>query len=130
MPTPAELFASCRVARLATIGPTGAPHLVPVVFALTGDVVHTAVDAKPKTTRRLRRLANIEADPRVTLLADHYAEDWSTLFWVRADGLARVRETSPEGLAALVDRYPQYRAAPPPGPFLEISVTRWSAWQP
>jgi PPOX class probable F420-dependent enzyme len=128
--TPAERFATARVARLATVDRAGAPHLVPIVFAVAGDVIHTAVDAKPKSTRRLRRLANIEADPRVSVLADHYDEDWSALWWVRADGVARILDESPAGLSALVARYPQYVQTPPPGPFLEISVGRWSAWQP
>jgi PPOX class probable F420-dependent enzyme len=126
--TPAERFALARVARLATVDPSGAPHLVPIVFALTGDVIHTAVDAKPKRHRRLRRLANIAHEPRVSVLADHYAEDWSTLWWVRADGVARVRETSPEAVAALTARYPQYADAPPPGPFIAIEVLRWATW--
>jgi PPOX class probable F420-dependent enzyme len=125
-----ELFASVPVARLATVDPSGAPHLVPIVFALTGDVIHSAVDAKPKRTRRLRRLANIAANPRVSVLADHYEDDWSRLWWVRADGVARVLDESPAGLAALVARYPQYRESPPAGPFLEITVERWSAWSP
>jgi PPOX class probable F420-dependent enzyme len=101
---------------------------VPIVFALVGDMIHTAVDGKPKRTRSLKRLANIAANPRVSVLADHYDEDWSTLWWVRADGVARILAESPAGLAALQDRYPQYRATPPPGPFLEITVDRWSAW--
>lgn len=123
-----DLFASVPVARLATVDPSGAPHLVPIVFAVTGDVIHSAVDAKPKRTRHLRRLANIAANPRVSVLADHYEDDWSRLWWVRADGVARVLDDSPAGLAALVARYPQYRASPPAGPFLEITVDRWSAW--
>jgi len=128
--TPAELFATARVARLATVSPDGRPHLVPIVFAVSGDLVHTAVDAKPKRTRNLRRLANIAADPRVTVLADHYDEDWSQLWWVRADGTARILDESAEAIAALQARYPQYRETPPPGPFLEITVARWTAWQP
>jgi len=127
--TPAERFATCRVARLATAGPDGLPHLVPIVFALVGDVLHTAVDGKPKRTRRLKRLANIAANPRVSVLADHYEDDWSRLWWVRADGVARILDSSPAGLAALVERYPQYRETPPPGPFLEITVERWSEWR-
>jgi PPOX class probable F420-dependent enzyme len=125
-----DLFASVPVARLATVDPSGAPHLVPIVFAVTGDVIHSAVDAKPKRTRHLRRLANIAANPRVSVLADHYEDDWSRLWWVRADGVARVLDDSPAGLAALVARYPQYRASPPAGPFLEITVDRWSGWAP
>ncbi|WP_433378333.1 TIGR03668 family PPOX class F420-dependent oxidoreductase [Actinoplanes sp. CA-142083] len=128
--TPAELFATARVARLATVTPGGVPHLVPIVFALTGDVLHTAVDAKPKRTRDLKRLANIAANPRVSVLADHYDDDWSQLWWVRADGVARVLDASPAGLRALAGRYPQYRENPPPGPFLEITVERWSSWRP
>ena len=126
-------FASARVARLATVGADGAPHLVPVVFAVSGDVIWTAVDAKPKRTRALRRLANIAAEPRVALLVDAYVdEDWSALWWARADGVARVVEASSaagaRGLAALVERYPQYRASPPAGPVIEVAVQRWSAW--
>ena len=124
--TPAELFGTARVARLATTG----PHLVPIVFALVGDVIHTAVDGKPKRSRALRRLANIAADPRVSVLADHYDEDWTRLWWVRADGIARVLDDSPAGLTALTSKYVQYQEAPPAGPFVEIKVERWSAWKP
>ena len=121
-------FAAARVVRLATVDDTGAPHLVPMVFALAGDVIHSAVDAKPKRHRALRRLANIAHEPRVSVLADHYDDDWSLLWWVRADGVARVLADSPAGLAALVAKYPQYVSAPPAGPFLRIEVRRWSSW--
>ncbi len=125
--TPAARFATARSARLATVTPSGAPHLVPIVFALVGDVIHTAVDGKPKKHRALQRLTNIAHEPRVSVLADFYSDDWSQLWWVRADGLATVTsESSPE----LIARYPQYAAAPPPGPFLRIEVTGWHAWQP
>ena len=90
--TPAEArgrFAAARVARLATADATGQPHLVPVTFAVAGDMVYTAVDAKPKRTTALRRLANVAANPRVSLLVDHYDDDWSRLWWVRADGRRR-----------------------------------------
>jgi PPOX class probable F420-dependent enzyme len=128
--TPAERFATARVARLATVGPAGEPHLVPFVFAVVGDVIHSAVDAKPKRSRHLRRLANIAADPRVSALADHYDDDWSQLWWVRADGTARVLDEAPESLDALVAKYPQYRVAAPAGPFLQITVSHWAAWVP
>ena len=123
--TPQQRLAAARVARLATVTPDGAPHLVPIVFALVGDVVCTAVDAKPKRHRALQRLVNIAHEPRVSVLADHYDEDWSTLWWVRADGVATVTD-EPE--PALVAKYPQYAATPPPGPFLRIAVRRWTAW--
>jgi PPOX class probable F420-dependent enzyme len=121
-------FGAARVARLATVTPDGAPHLVPIVFALAGEVVYSAVDAKPKRHARLRRLANIEHEPRVSVLVDHYDDDWSLLWWVRADGVARVVPSSAAGLAALSDKYPQYVTTPPPGPFVEIEVRRWSSW--
>ena len=132
--TAAELFGTARVARLATVDPTGRPHLVPIVFALAGDVVYSAVDAKPKRHTALRRLANIAHEPRVALLADHYDEDWTALWWVRADGTARILDPGRDAaeiataLAALTERYPQYRSAPPPGPVLAVDVHRWSSW--
>jgi PPOX class probable F420-dependent enzyme len=119
------------VARLATVGAAGQPHLVPVTFAVDGDRVYTAVDAKPKTTARLRRLRNIAENPRVALLADHYAEDWARLWWVRADGLASLLDRPADmavPLQLLAARYPQYRATPPPGPVISVQVTRWTGW--
>jgi len=126
-----ERFAACPVARLATVRPDGAPHLVPVVFATSGDTVWLAVDAKPKRTTRLQRLTNLRRDPRCALLADHYEEDWSRLWWVRADGVATVLdEPGPDhpGVAALVERHPQYRVQPPAGPLVVVRVERWSGW--
>jgi PPOX class probable F420-dependent enzyme len=124
-------FASSPVARLATVRPDGSPHVVPVVFALDGDRVHMAVDAKPKRTRNLQRVINLRADPRCALLVDHYGDDWSQLWWVRADGEARViddpREAEP-GLALLADRHLAYAAERPAGPLLTVVVMRWSGW--
>jgi PPOX class probable F420-dependent enzyme len=124
-------FETARSARLATVSADGRPHLVPVTFAAAGDVIYTAVDAKPKSTRDLRRLANIRANPAVCLLADHYADDWQALWWARADGTAAVLD-KPAELAApvglLADRYPQYAADPPAGPVIAILVTRWTGW--
>jgi PPOX class probable F420-dependent enzyme len=128
-----ERFAAARVARLATADAAGRPHLVPVVFAVAGDTVYSAVDAKPKRTQRLRRLSNAAANPSVALLADHYDDvDWTALWWVRADGRARVlAPEDEEALAAvgrLVARYAQYREARPEGPVLAVDVERWSGW--
>jgi PPOX class probable F420-dependent enzyme len=98
------------------------------VYALLGDVIYFVVDAKPKTTTRLRRLADIEVDPRVSVLVDHYDEDWDALWWARADGTATVLgDLRPDAMAALAARYPAYRV-PPPGPMVEIAVHRWSGW--
>ena len=126
--TARERFASARVARLATTGPDG-PHIVPIVFALAGDSLYHAVDHKPKRTMALRRLANLRADPRASVLADGYDEDWTRLWWARADGSARILEPGhAEALALLAARYPQYCERPPEGPVVAIDVTRWSDW--
>ena len=127
-------FAGARVARLATVDPHGRPRIVPVCFALAGDTIHTAVDdVKEKDTRRLSRLTDIEMRPDVALLADHYEEDWSQLWWVRASGRARLLDaTDPEGAAAieqLAERYPPYRDHPPPGPVIAVDVQRWTGWR-
>lgn len=121
-----------RVARLATADGSGEPHLVPIVFALDGDAIHTCVDDKPKTTRRLRRLADIAANPRVSVLVDHYSDDWSQLWWIGIDGIATVHAADTDagatGLDALVRKYPQYRSTRPPGPVITIARLRWRSW--
>jgi PPOX class probable F420-dependent enzyme len=124
-------FAAARVARLATVRPDGAPHLIPVVFALEGDTAWLVVDEKPKRHRRLQRLANIRAEPRVSLLVDEYDEDWTNLWWVRADGIARIVDEGIEFERAarlLLRKYPQERPQPPEGPALAVAIERWSCW--
>jgi PPOX class probable F420-dependent enzyme len=122
-------FAAARVARLATADAAGRPHLVPVCFAVDGDTVYSVVDeVKPKATPRLRRLRNVAENPAVSLLVDHYDDDWSALWWVRADGRARVLEAAPDAIALLASRYEQYRAEPPRGPVLAVDVERWRGW--
>ena len=125
-----ERFAAARVARLATADAEGRPHLVPVVFAVDGDRVYSVVDAKPKRTTELRRLRNVASNPCVALLADHYEEDWDALWWVRAEGTARVLDPESDDEAAravelLRARYPQQRAV---GAVLAVDVERWSGW--
>jgi PPOX class probable F420-dependent enzyme len=129
---PRVRFAQAPVARLATVSPDGGPHLVPVVFALDGGVVYTAVDAKPKTTQRLRRLANIAGNPRVSLLADHYADDWAQLWWIRVDGIASVHHDGHVlriGFDLLRAKYDQYQSVSLNGPVIAVAVRRWSSWQ-
>ena len=123
-------MAAASVARLGTINADGSPHLVPCTFVLDGDVVYSAVDHKPKRSTRLRRLANIERDPRVTLLVDHYAADWSRLWWVRLDGTARILAGAHDGaIDLLVAKYGQYRRRRPAGPVIAIDVVNWSWWE-
>jgi PPOX class probable F420-dependent enzyme len=126
-----ELLAAARVARLATVSAAGLPHLVPVTFAVAGDTVYTAVDGKPKTTPGLRRLENIRRSPGVAILADHYEEDWTALWWARGDGTASVIDdpaAMARPLGLLARRYPQYATIPLPGPVIAIQVTAWTGW--
>jgi PPOX class probable F420-dependent enzyme len=127
-------FAQARVARLATAGTDGRPHLVPIVFAIAEradhDVIYSVVDAKPKRTTALRRLANVAENPAVSLLVDHYEEDWDRLWWVRADGRGRLlteldQAEAAAAVALLRARYPQQRAI---GTVLAVDVERWSGW--
>jgi PPOX class probable F420-dependent enzyme len=126
-----ERVRDARVARLATIGADGRPHLVPICFVLEGDVLYSAVDEKPKRSKRLKRLENIRNHPEVTVLVDHYEEDWTRLWWVRLDGTASVLHEGPErehALALLREKYEQYRAQPPTGPVIAVRVERRRAW--
>jgi PPOX class probable F420-dependent enzyme len=131
--SPAEArarFAAARVARLATADAGGRPHLVPIALAVAGNTIYSTVDAKPKRTRALRRLANVRENPAVSLLVDHWdEEDWERLWWVRADGDGRVLDPAePEAIRAvelLLERYPRQRDA---GEVLAVDVTRWSGW--
>lgn len=126
-----ERLANARVARLATVGTDGRPHVVPICFATEDRVIYFAVDAKPKRTSNLKRLRNITAHPSVAVLADHYEEDWTRLWWVRVDGTARVVADPTETarvIGLLQERYEQYRAARPQGPVVAISIDRLSGW--
>jgi PPOX class probable F420-dependent enzyme len=119
------------VARLATVGDDRKPHIVPMVFALDGDTIYFAVDAKPKKATNLKRLRNIAANPAVSVLADHYEDDWTKLWWVRADGKAHVvtdSENARHAIDLLVIKHPQYRTARPEGPVVAIHIDRITGW--
>ncbi len=123
--------ADARVAHLATTSAGGQAHVVPCCFVLIGKVLYSAVDAKPKSTHRLQRIRNLEANPAASLVFDHYEEDWTQLWWVRVDGNGRVVEPGAEHDAALVlltAKYAQYRSAPPPGPVIAIDIHTWRGW--
>ena len=124
-------LATARVARLATIDPDGRPHLVPIVFALEGDTLYSAVDRKPKRSQTLRRIENARVRPDVTILVDHYDEDWGRLWWIRLRGRARVLDEGDErdrALALLAEKYLQYRGEPPDGPVLAVDITEVREW--
>ncbi|NLU84543.1 TIGR03668 family PPOX class F420-dependent oxidoreductase [Rhodococcus sp. HNM0569] len=136
-------FAAARVARLSTVTPAGDPHIVPIVFAMgagsraaasaahPAETVYWCVDGKPKSTRALARLRNIEQHPRVSMLVDHYDDDWSALWWVRADGVAEILSPGGEAeraLDLLATKYSQYRDDRPAGPVIAVRVDRWRTW--
>jgi len=126
-----ERVITARVARLATIDPDGRPHLVPIVFAVDGDTLYSAVDRKPKRSQTLRRIENARVRPDVTILVDHYSEDWSALWWIRLRGRARVLDDGEErerALALLQEKYPPYRDEPPDGPVLAVDVNEVRDW--
>lgn len=131
-PTIRDRFAAASVARLATADGHGRPHIVPITFAVDGaDRIVTAVDRKPKSGRDLRRLRNIAENPRVSVLVDHYEDDWNALWWVRADGTATVADDEVGRAApvlALRRKYEQYRDEPPDGPVIVVAVDRWVSW--
>lgn len=123
--------AEAAIGRLATVTAEHKPHIVPCCFAVSGDVVYSAVDHKPKSTRQLRRLTNLRANPHAALLVDHYDDDWSSLWWVRADGTGRILDAAPDldrAIALLVAKYDQYRQVPPAGPVIALDILAWRGW--
>lgn len=122
-----------RVGHLATVEPSGAPHLVPVCYAVIGGSLYITVDEKPKRTDiPLKRLRNIAANPLVAVTVDRWDEDWSRLGWVMLTGPAEVltggeeHDSAQEGLRA---RYPQYRAMDiAPLPVIALRIARVRAW--
>jgi PPOX class probable F420-dependent enzyme len=124
-------FNGAIVARLATVGHDGRPHIVPITFALDDQTIYFAIDFKPKKTADLQRLRNIEANPSVSVLVDHYEHDWTRLWWVRADGTARIvidGVVFEKGIALLTHRYAQYRSTRPAGPVVSIAIDRMTGW--
>jgi PPOX class probable F420-dependent enzyme len=123
--------AAARVARFASAGADRQPHIVPITFALEGETLYFAVDAKPKRTTNLRRLRNIADNPAVSILIDHYEDEWERLWWVRLDGTARVvtaPDESKQALDLLAQRYPQYLAATPRGPVVAVAIENMTGW--
>lgn len=124
-----------RAARLATASANGEPHVVPVCFVFDGTCLYSAIDAKPKRVAapKLRRLQNIRANPRASVIADHYEEDWGRLRYVLVQGRADVLESGPErdrALALLREKYPQYRTMPAfdESPVIRLIPERVASW--
>ena len=128
---------AARIGRMATVRSDGTPHIVPITFAISNETLVTAVDAKPKRTAKLQRLQNLRDNPAVSVIIDHYADDWSALWWIRIDGLAKVvtrdlesgdAPASTAATEALIAKYPQYQVTPPDGPVIIAKPTRWTMW--
>lgn len=134
----AHLLDRWPVARLATVGSDGAPHLVPIVFARVGDRLWSAIDGKPKGAGEPARVRNVRRDPRTTLLLDEYTDDWRALWWIRVSARARVvHDRTPDAgdvavaIAALRAKYPQYRQVAvvrDPATLLVFDVIRVRSW--
>ena len=126
-----ERLTSARVGYLATTGQDLLPHVVPITLAVTDDQLVTVVDQKPKSTTDLRRLRNIADNPLVSVLCDHYSEEWDRLWWVRVDGRAML-VTGGAGRGAAIDlltaKYPQYRYDPPQGTAVVMEIDSWTGW--
>ncbi|MCI0546026.1 MAG: TIGR03668 family PPOX class F420-dependent oxidoreductase [Candidatus Rokubacteria bacterium] len=138
-PAVARFIADARVARLATADRAGQPLVLPICYAWDGSLLYSAIDGKPKRGdgRPLRRIRNVEENPRVSVVIDHYAEDWAELRWVVIDGDARVHRGGPEyrrGVELLTAKYPQYRALrldPEAGAMIAVTprqLLHWGAW--
>ncbi len=132
-PLSERLLDTWPVARLATLGPDGAPHQVPIVFARRGATLYSPVDGKPKRGGELARLRNVRRDPRISLLLDHYDDDWTRLWWIRVDAVAQVvgTEGAEAAVTALRAKYPQYAEVPlfaGPPTLLSIEPLRVSGW--
>lgn len=121
-----------RVAHLATADAQGRPHVVPVCFVYLDGHFYSVVDEKPKRTRRLKRLRNIEENPQAALVLDEYGEDWSRLAWVMVQGRATVLEDGEEAqraIAALRRKYQPYRSMALEGmPVIRITAERMISW--
>lgn len=120
-----------KVGRFGTIDDRGRVHLVPFVYVLDGDTVYHSVDDKPKSSARLKRIRNIERDPRVTILVDHYEDDWPAVWWVRLRGTGRVVDAGSEcerAMALLDEKYPQRRGGSEQGAVIAVDVEDWLGW--
>lgn len=119
-----------RVGHLATAGASGMSSVVPVCFALQAETLYTALDEKPKRTRRLRRIIDLEANPSVAFVADYYDEDWSRLGWVMIRGRGDILESGEEfdmGCGLLKGRYMQY-ATMKLSPLIAIRILALRSW--
>jgi PPOX class probable F420-dependent enzyme len=125
-------FAESQVLRLATVGGDGQPHVVPCTFVVDDSGrIAIGIDNKPKSSTDLRRLRNIAENPRVSVIVDHYADDWERLWWARADGLATIERSGAahaQHWHQLMRKYRQYLGQRLDGPVIVVQVESWTGW--
>jgi coenzyme F420-0:L-glutamate ligase / coenzyme F420-1:gamma-L-glutamate ligase len=125
---------SARVAHLATADAEGQPHVIPICFVFNGNEFFSAIDEKPKQValQRLKRLRNIQDNQKVSLVIDHYDEDWRKLVYVLITGKARLVFRGKKHVSAvrlLRSKYAQYRRmAIHERPMIAITPTQWKSW--
>ncbi len=133
-PLTSRLIRSARVAHLATADAHGQPHVIPICFVFDGKYFYSPIDEKPKrvTSRRLKRVKNIQENAQVALVMDHYEEDWGKLAYVLVMGKARVLQRGAKhrkGVRLLRGKYPQYRTMRIDRlPLIVIRPTRMTSW--
>jgi PPOX class probable F420-dependent enzyme len=129
-----RLLRSARIAHLATADKSDQPHVIPICFAFDGKHFFSPIDEKPKRTapNKLKRLKNIQENPNVALVIDHYDEDWRKLAYVLVFGKARILLSGARHRGAvrlLRKKYPQYRAmAIDDRPMISITPKTTRAW--
>jgi len=122
------------VGHLATSDTEGRPHVIPFCYVYDGEIIYSVLDAKPKTTplRQLRRVRNILANPNVSVVIDHYEEDWLRLHYVLISGVATLLDSGDEwseAITMLREKYPQYRQMGlDESPVIKITPERFSPW--
>jgi PPOX class probable F420-dependent enzyme len=126
-----NLLETERVGRLGFLDDEGAPRVLPVTFAMAEGTIWSAIDQKPKRTAEPARLRFLRRDPRAALTVDRYSEEWEQLAWVQVLGSVRIVNVSEGavGLAALTEKYEQYRDEAPPGPLLALQPKRYLWWR-
>ncbi|MEC9238288.1 MAG: TIGR03668 family PPOX class F420-dependent oxidoreductase [Chloroflexota bacterium] len=133
-PTQDRFLRSARTGHLATADAKGRPQVSPVCFVFDGQAIYSVLDAKPKTTplRQLRRVKNILANPQVSLVVDHYEENWDKLQYILVSGDAELLESDEKwvvAIAMLREKYPQYQAMDlDQSPVIKITPVRYSPW--
>ena len=123
------------VAHLATADAAGDPHVVPICYAVDADAFYFVVDEKRKSTKRLKRIRNLEQNPRAAIVIDDYDDAWERLAYLLVRGAAALVD-DPAEYDRVVDilrrRYPPYRSMAldrSVNPMVRIEVEHAHLWR-